>query len=169
MILEELVKALYRAIMAGDVLEIESILSKNSDLLNTKIGGETWLHRTSTQNDIQSSNILLDYGLDVNVLNDSYEEPIISASHRGNKEILKWLISKGANVNPNQNNMGGGAIVSAVLSGDIETVEILINSGANINRVFQKNLNALKYSIIYEHSEIENLLRLNGARLPEEL
>ena len=53
----------------------------------------------------------------------------------GNLNILKYLVSKGANVNAGDKNLFT-PLVYAVLQGDLEMVKYLVSAGANVKERF---------------------------------
>jgi ankyrin repeat protein len=62
--------------------------------------------------------------------NDDFGPCLVSASYRGNKEIVQMLIDKGANVEV-RDRKGGTPLVYAIVADKPEIVKILLESGAN--------------------------------------
>ncbi|KAF8222835.1 hypothetical protein L208DRAFT_1320375, partial [Tricholoma matsutake] len=77
-----------------------------------------------------------------------------AASSKGDQEIVKLLIEKGADVNA-QGGEYGNALQAASYQGDQEIVKLLIEKGADVNAQGGEYGNALQAS--EGHQEIVNL------------
>jgi ankyrin repeat protein len=59
--------------------------------------GITMLHRCALKSNVQTAQVLLDFGADINVTEtDSSSTPLGCAARVGNKEMVEWLLQKGA-------------------------------------------------------------------------
>lgn len=98
-----------------------------------------WLLLYAMQGDLLKVKSLLEQGVDVNAkakIEGIELTALIVASKEGNLEIVKYLISKGANVNDKviAGEIGGfTALMSASAAGHTEIVKYLILKGADIN------------------------------------
>ena len=63
------------------------------------LDGSTALHLAVQTGSKEVSQVLIEYGADVNCQNKSLQTPIYLAAVGGHQEVLKMLISKGGNVN----------------------------------------------------------------------
>lgn len=101
------------------------------------------------------------------------------AAYFSNDEIVKLLISRGANVNtPAQNGFNVFPIHSAVASGNVNITKMLINAGANVNVMQQAGFTPLHAAaqlgnieliiLLLEH-DAEVDVRMEGGKLPADL
>jgi len=59
--------------------------------------GVTMLHRCAAKGDIPVAQVCLDFGADINAIEtDSSSTPLGVAARLGKKEMVEWLLSKGA-------------------------------------------------------------------------
>lgn len=84
-------------------------------------------------------------GADVNAKNSAGESPVIFASAKRNKRMVKYYIEKGASLD----SRGGGAdsqwtlLMAASKEKDIDMVKYLVEKGADVNARNAKGINAL--------------------------
>ena len=83
--------------------------------------------------DIDKTRLLLDNHADVNAKSDDFRTPLMIAARRfGAKAIVKLLLDKGANPNPNAKPATESSpLLEALTAGDPDIVELLINRGAD--------------------------------------
>ncbi len=86
------------------------------------------------------------------------ETPLMIACEKGNVEIVRYLISKGANVNA-KDSLGGTPIILATVKGHVEIVKILISKGADVNAVDIDGNSALWCAAEFDYPEIYKLLK----------
>lgn len=83
------------------------------------------------------------------------------------KDIMKFLISKGANVNAGTK-WGATALTRAAQDGDKDIVELLLDNGADVNAKEYDGYTALMRAIQSGHHDIINLLIAHGADASDE-
>jgi ankyrin repeat protein len=83
--------------------------------------------------DLKKTRLLVSHGADVNARSDDYRTPLMVAARRpGAVAIVKFLLDKGANPNPNSKPPGESSpLLEALTSGDERIVELLIQRGAD--------------------------------------
>jgi len=91
-------------------------------------------------------------------------QELVNAAQENNIVHVKFLISGGANPNP-QTVHRNSALTSAAKKGHTEIVNILIQAGANIDVKDQHGHTALILAVIEGHTEIVNILIKAGANL----
>jgi len=84
------------------------------------------------------------------------------ASWSGRTEIVKLLISNGADVNA-KDSTGYTPLMYAIWSEKTETAKLLINNGADVNAKDSTGYTPLMYAIWSEKTEMAKLLISNGA------
>jgi ankyrin repeat protein len=108
-------------------------LFKTKNLASLEVYNHLLLH--------EETNLVLEllpkYPIDVNSVDAHNSSLLTLTSEEGNVEIVKYLLSKGANVNQRDND-GDTAIILAGSTGNYELINLLIMSGAN---VYDKNIN----------------------------
>ncbi|MGI8542297.1 MAG: ankyrin repeat domain-containing protein [Aridibacter sp.] len=74
-------------------------------------------------------------------------------------DILKLLIDKGININIQDDERGGTALITASLRGQPEAVKLLLDAGADVNKSFESGgLSAFGYACSRGHLEVMKLL-----------
>jgi len=94
-------------------------------------------------------NLIETKGADVNFFNEDGVTALMFAAQAGHDTIVKYLISKGADVNAKSTYFKFSPLISAVKNDYLRTAEILIRNGANIDDqdVFERT--ALHYTAMY--------------------
>lgn len=104
-------------------------------------------------------------GIDINARETEYEigeTALIGASTGGQLEVVKYLISKGADINIKDND-GVTALMMASAKGHLEVVKYLIDNGADINAKASVDTTSLMVASYYEHLEVVKYLISKGA------
>lgn len=94
---------------------------------------------------------LIDNGIDL-----STDESIVTVSHSGNLEMVKYLVEHNANIHV----CNDLAVGYASENGHLEIVKYLMSKGANIHT---RNEYAIRWAICYSHFDVVNYLLENGA------
>lgn len=92
--------------------------------------GETGLSLLAQNGSVQTANLLISLGADINHKQNHGWTPLMNASFAGNFEIAKALILAGADVNDQSYNKGT-ALIYASQKGNKDIVELLLQSGAD--------------------------------------
>jgi ankyrin repeat protein len=88
--------------------------------------GITLLHRCASKSDITMAEVCLDFGADINATDtDSSSTPLACAARLGKKEMVAWLLEKGANRNVPDDEPWALPINWAKRRGHHEIVELL--------------------------------------------
>ena len=120
---------------------------------------------SAASNNIDVFKMLVEeYNLDVNHKNNLGVTPLISASNLGNKDLIKFLLSKDANIN-DKNNKGLSALILASEKDYKEIVELLLEKGANVNDKDDNNWTALIFAVTNKNLEVVKLLLEKGANV----
>lgn len=86
---------------------------------------------TQVKPDLNKVKSLVEGGADINKVNARGSTLSVAATF-GNYEIVDYLISHGANVNPKEN-LGDTPLMHAASGGNLDMVKLLVEKGANIN------------------------------------
>lgn len=108
---------------------------------------------------------LVDSGIDVN---SSFEgqTPLIAASNKGNIKIIKFLLSKGANVDEGKST---SALLEAVKNNHLDCAKLLLEKGANPDLLKDDCVepkDAITLAVNNKNNQMIKLLVECGSRLP---
>lgn len=131
-------------IMNQQMKSFNALLTQRADIgiHNTFDGASALIKACSfNQYDIKFAEILIEYGADVNDVetgrrkkgNSTRETPLIAASRTGKLDLVKFLVSKGANINY-QNEFGQSALSKSVMVKRYEVSYYLLQNGADYKR-----------------------------------
>jgi uncharacterized protein len=115
-------------------------------------------------NDIQSVQSLLKSGVEVNVLDEAGQTPLMWATERKNIGMAKLLIDKGANVNAVGLRVASGAtaLSLAAINGTAPLVRFLIERGADI-KAQPGDKTLLSWAAGFGHEDVVSVLLDAGA------
>ena len=111
-------------------------------------------------------------GTDVNVKDHFARTPLSAAAYFGHKEVVRLLISKGADVNTTVTSgdfKGETPLHNAAWQGHKEVAELLIAKGADVNAKRYDNTTPLELAVSGNHITVAALLRKHGGKTGEEL
>ena len=108
---------------------------------------------------------LVERGANVNIKDANYgDTPLIRAATSGEREIVKYLIEKGAKID-DTNKIGDTALIVAACYGEKDATNELIMNGANIDIENKEKKTALQYVYENKNGEMIRFLMKNGASL----
>lgn len=150
------------------VSNIDIDLMKNED---TDLRNYTPLMTAVREEDIEMVKLFVKYGASVNAKDSwgiSVMSRAVSTKHDSDisAAIVDFLINNGANVNETSSNEKDNnmtLLMHAVFHGNINIVATLIKNGANVNAQSEKGLTPLLAAQVKGYTEIEYLLKQNGA------
>jgi len=91
---------------------------------------------------------------------------LMMASKNGHAEIVRLLLSRGAEINMQTTNCGKTALMFASRGGHLETVKLLLDSGADVNvQKTDDGATALLMATKNGHTEVVRLLLSKGAQV----
>ncbi len=124
---------------------------------------EDQLFKAIEKKDIKLIKELVIKGANVNGKDVWGSTILISASFQGDIEIVKFLIDKGADIN-GQDKVGWTPLIWACLYKNIEIVKYLIDRGAKLNIKDENGKTALDLVTDQGFTDIEQILKKNGAK-----
>ena len=161
---------LSHAVIDGQIEIIKLLLSKGANVnIKNHEFGMTPLHlAVIIPFDCKTEiiNLLLEHGADIDAVTNKGDTAIQYAANyfaANHSEIVKLLISKGANVNI-QNAYGATLLHSASRKGDSSLVKILLSNGAKPNIKDNDGKTPLDIAIKEGHSEIVIILKEHGVK-----
>ena len=92
--------ALSNAMDNGDVALVKKLIKSGSLDVNQQAMGWTWLHIAATKNQLEIAKVLVENGAELNVRHPMTKAtPLAQAAMTGSTEVVKYLLSKGADPN----------------------------------------------------------------------
>lgn len=166
-------KSLHKSIREGDFQTAERLINEGADINTpTKIDGFKPLHLAAINGDLHTAKLLLSAGVDVDTkidsgwsLNKSWT-PLMFAIEKGHTEMVNFLISRGANIET-QNQEGGTPLIVASYNGHPDIAELLIKKGAQVNTSTRTGHSPLGFAVMQNHFEIAKLLISNGSHIDD--
>lgn len=135
----------------------------NADLdVNSRDNRGTPLLNVACRNEsVKMVNWLLERGAEIDVVSeDRGYTPLMDAVFKGNAEIAKILIEKGADVNK-VNKEGQTMIVLAVGADKLELCKLLTENGADVDVPDAMGMSAYGYAELFKKTEILKVLEKN--------
>lgn len=144
--------------------DIVRILVEGGANINTQDeDGRTPFYLSLLCRRLSLSNLLLEYGCDVDVCKTNQSNALHYASKLGDLRLLQLLVAGGADLN--MTNWGGNtAVLIACRFGHRDVVQYLIEAGARIDICNRLGHYPLHYAAYYDDIELINVLISHGAR-----
>ncbi|KAJ3115228.1 hypothetical protein HDU96_001012 [Phlyctochytrium bullatum] len=116
-----------------DNLEILQLLVQHGADLNSRYRGDTALHRAAAKGRPEVVKLLLEFGADIEALNEDGLTPLCAAARKGRCECMDVLLDAGANVDAVDSEDEKSALSWACADGRLDAVRLLIARGASVN------------------------------------
>jgi hypothetical protein len=120
--------------------------------------GNEYMVRSAAQDKLRMVVYLLRRGYDINYEDSGGTTPLSAAAVGGNKEMVRFLISSGADVNRKNRLTGGSPLMAASEMGQLETVKALLENGADPCATNKDGHTAAGLATRYNHSDIAEYL-----------
>ena len=126
---------LAEAVKHRDAAAVQALLEQRVDVNAPQADGATALHWAAYWNDVDTADVLMRAGADVNTVNDLGVTPLWLASTYGNHDdatLVTLLLTAGAD--PNIAHMSGEIpLMAAARTGRVQAVSALLVHGADVN------------------------------------
>jgi ankyrin repeat protein len=109
---------------------------------------------------------LIEKGANINAVDEEYlgYTGLMYAIENKDKELVKYLLENGADVNYQEEYWGYTPLMLACREGITEIVKILIEKGADVNIKDKEGWTALTYALKNKNERIVELLKSYGAK-----
>lgn len=115
------------------------------------------------KNNFEQCELFYEAGMDVNERDSAGTPMLCVASRAGRKEMIQWLVDKGADINAISQDRGYSALMDAVWKSNYDITKILVDLGADVNIVAQDGQSLLVLATGTNNSRICELLAMKGA------
>lgn len=115
------------------------------------------------KNDFEICELFFKAGMDINERDSAGTPFLCAAARNGKKDMVQWLLEKGADIDAISRDRGYSAVMDAVWKSNKEIVELLVSKGANLNFVSRDGQTALILATGSGHFDICRILAENGA------
>ncbi|MBU6503468.1 MAG: ankyrin repeat domain-containing protein [Burkholderiales bacterium] len=150
----------FSAIRENDAGAVKALMERGFDPNTRGPKGQVGLMMALDEPALQAAQVLLDApGIDVNVLDAHGESPLMMASLKGQFNIAKELIDKGADVNKT----GWTPLHYAATGGHAKIVSLLLDHYAYIDAASPNGTTPLMMAAYYGNAETVKLLLDEGA------
>lgn len=150
----------FSAIRENDAGAVKALMERGFDPNTRGPKGQVGLMMALDEPALQAAQVLLDApGIDVNVLDAHGESPLMMASLKGQFDIAKELIDKGADVNKT----GWTPLHYAATGGHAKIVSLLLDHYAYIDAASPNGTTPLMMAAYYGNAETVKLLLDEGA------
>jgi ankyrin repeat protein len=144
------------AIGSGDFEATEALLKLGA---KTEIPGKSpnALHFALSRHCFEEARLLLDSGVDVNVLGPNRDTPLHQACLAAPRELIAHMLALGAMVNAREKT-GLTPLHAAAFRGDPDIVKLLLDAGANPEIEDNSGRTAKDWAVAAHHDEAAGLL-----------
>lgn len=154
---------LIKAVKAGDVQAVRSLVKSSKDVNAPSGDGSTPLLWAADASNVDIARVLIAAKADVNKANDFGVTPLLHASRVGDAPMVELLLGAGANpsiAHPE----GETPLMAAARAGSVSAVRQILQRGADVNSAEKfQNTTALMYAAAEGHLEVVDVLLEAGA------
>lgn len=166
----EIWQKLNRAVVAGKIDDVAEILDVSPQLIFPSEELGSILHTAAQFGQLEVIRLFVSRGADINWIDDCYGSILDCASRDGHVGVVSYLLAQHATIDvslPERNPLFG-----AIYGNHFQIAKTLLEHGIDPHVIYRgasgKLKNALSFAIDHGQTEVANLLREAGCRLPIE-
>ncbi|MFD0862375.1 ankyrin repeat domain-containing protein [Sungkyunkwania multivorans] len=142
----------------GSVSELRSLHQIEQDIINTtNEAGYSPLTLACYYNNVEVASYLIAHAEDING-SSKMGTPLMAATYKGDVEIVRMLLKKGADPNISDPN-GTTALIYATMFQNKEIVKMLIEADADIYHIDNKGKSAYDYAKMHDDKELITIFK----------
>ena len=142
---------------------LTSLLQNGAYVGGTQPDGTTALHWAVNWGDLDSAELLMLFGADLNAKNDYGTTPLLLACEKGNAAMVEKLLAKGANPNV-ASPVGETPLMHCARTGNVAAVKSLLARKADVNgKDREEQQTALMWAAAQKHADVVKALIDGGA------
>ena len=147
------------ALVAQDEQKFDKVIMDNPGEVEIFL-----LHEAASRNDVREVEKLLNAGVFVDTRNKLSQTPLHKAAAYGAVDVIKLLVSRGANINAISGGFGWTPLLEAVYWNYYDAVIELVKAGADVNiKAYMWGVTALHKAAYHRHNKIALFLINAGA------
>ena len=132
--------------------------------INVPLAQADSFYEAMKREDIVAMSRYVDQLQDPNIRLNDGRTALMLAAKLSSREVVKKLLSAGAEIN-DRNSNGGTALMYSAIRGDSETLMLLLDHGADVNLTAKFGWTALMVAAAKGHAEIISILLNHGAEV----
>ena len=157
--------ALYKASENGHSDVVQQLLAHCSDpYMPDSNFGRSPLHQAASHGHTEVGGLLLDNGINIEILDKERRTPLHAAAANGQKDMVIMLTARGADLEA-RDKADWTPLQRAASHGHHAVTEALVNSGADVEAVMRGGWTALAKAANNGHTAIASLLIIHGANV----
>jgi ankyrin repeat protein len=146
-----------------DKTALTSLLQNGAYVGGTQPDGTTALHWAVNWGDLDSAELLMLFGADLNAKNDYGTTPLLLACEKGNAAMVEKLLARGANPNV-ASPAGESPLMHCARTGSVAAVKSLLQRRADPNaKDNEEQQTALMWAVAQKHADVAKALIDGGA------
>lgn len=156
---------LIEAVKNRNIALVHAMLQERVDVNTPQADGATALHWAALLDDVETTDLLIRAGAQVDAANDYGVTPLALActNGRAGEPVVERLLKAGANPN-SARQTGETVLMTAARSGSLEAVKLLLDHGADVNaKESRRGQTALMWAAAERHPDVMQALIGRGA------